>query len=101
MIIYIMTDCLVSYLSEQGIDEDTYVYKKTVTQCNCPEHTGITLVEPPTIKDLHSAAIMVMFDLFDWAKVNPGAEPLYKFIRDKCIAETPDSLFTILETLDK
>lgn len=104
--------CLVQLL-EKDLTQDELnnsfneTYLKAIARCKCPVHMNQNPIELPTLKDLQSNLCEIFMDLLDWNLEYIHDDPtgyhkeLNKFIHNKCLSNSHDSLFTILEVLEK
>jgi len=83
------------------------MYLQAISACNCELHIGEEPVVLPTIKELHSRLCQDISELLDWVQRHTNADKsgyclaLHAFIRQQCLSAKPDSLFVILENLEK
>jgi hypothetical protein len=92
------------YNKEQLLNQYVEHFQKTITKCKCPEHINENPINLPTISDLHQQLILVLNDLLDFGfdHINDeSAKKLISFIQRDCLSESPTSLFSLLDNLEK
>jgi hypothetical protein len=79
-------------------------FLKSVTRCKCPAHIAENPVVLPTINELHDNLVAVIGELLDWGLAaedgSGNCERLVNFIKNQCLEENTDSLFSIVAELE-
>jgi hypothetical protein len=106
------TRCMVEpllhgFTKDQLLGEYSELFQKMVTRCKCPEHITQNPVELPNIIDLNQQLTMAIGDLLDFGldhmpeDATGNSRALVAFIQQYCLSDSPNSLFSIIENLEK
>jgi hypothetical protein len=81
-------------------------YLKAISRCKCPDHINLMPVKLPSFNELHSKLCEDLTHLLEWNleylhnDQTGNHVALHKFITEKCLGKSPDSLFSILFALE-
>jgi hypothetical protein len=92
------------YNKEQLLNEYFDHFQKTITKCKCQEHINQNPVELSTISELHQQLTVVLGDLLDFGFDHiddDSSKQLISFIQRDCLSDSPNSLFSLLDNLEK
>jgi hypothetical protein len=87
-------------------------FLKTITRCKCIDHKNEEPYKLPSLEELTGDLTSIITDLMDWTldeMADPSAsierkmqcDKLLEFIHCNCISDSDNSLFNILDTLNR
>jgi hypothetical protein len=103
----IVIPLLQMYTKEQLLNEYFEHFQKMITKCKCADHINDNPIELPSISVLHQQLTIILGDLMDFGfehlkdDSTGSSRKLISFIQQNCLSDSPSSLFSILDILEK